>query len=272
MSYGPRVARGAGLGGLERPLRSGRSDTRSRNAPDAELPRVGRGAGTRKCCRIAQRWPRRGTIAFVDARRRRGAARPARHKASHAQLAAGLDMLFRLLGGARRPDWAWFEARARLRQPAAQPGADRGRHRAARATTTSTPGWRRSSGSPKQQTASNGQFRPIGCGSFGKPHSHYPFDQQPLEAQAAIEAALTAWNATADPALVRSRQGGVGVVLRCQRPRCGTRRPRHRPLPRRDHPARRERELRRRIDSRLSTRPLFHASARPLTAERISGR
>jgi hypothetical protein len=44
----------------------------------------------------------------------------------------------------------------------------------------------------RQQTASNGQFPPIGCGSFGKPHNHYPFDQQPLEAQAAIEAARTA--------------------------------------------------------------------------------
>jgi hypothetical protein len=48
----------------------------------------------------------------------------------------------------------------------------------------------------RQQVSSNGLFRPIGSESFGKPHAYLPFDQQPLEAQAAIEAAYTAHVAT----------------------------------------------------------------------------
>jgi glycosyltransferase involved in cell wall biosynthesis len=119
------------------------------------------------------------------------------HKPSHAMLAAGSDMLFRLLGGARRPDWAWFEAvlgydNPRLCQALIEGGMVLARDDYIDAGLE-TLEW-----IAAQQTAANGQFRPIGCGSFGKPHNHYPFDQQPLEAQAAIEAALTAWNATGD--------------------------------------------------------------------------
>lgn len=120
------------------------------------------------------------------------------HKASHDVLVNGADVLFRLLGGARRPDWAWFEAvlgydNPRLSQALIEAGMvlSRGDYIDAGIETLE---W-----IVAQQTAANGQFRPIGCGSFGKPHNHYPFDQQPLEAQAAIEAALTAWNATGDP-------------------------------------------------------------------------
>ena len=50
-----------------------------------------------------------------------------------------------------------------------------------------------------QQIAASGHFRPIGSETFGKPHVHLPFDQQPLEAQAAIEAARAAFAATQDP-------------------------------------------------------------------------
>ena len=49
-----------------------------------------------------------------------------------------------------------------------------------------------------QQIASSGHFRPIGSDSFGVEHAHLPFDQQPLEAQAAIEASCAAFEATGD--------------------------------------------------------------------------
>ncbi len=49
-----------------------------------------------------------------------------------------------------------------------------------------------------QQLASSGHFRPIGSESFGKVHTHLPFDQQPLEAHAAIDAARAAFFATGD--------------------------------------------------------------------------
>ncbi|HEY6815529.1 MAG TPA: glycosyltransferase family 4 protein [Croceibacterium sp.] len=120
------------------------------------------------------------------------------HKPSHDVLANGADVLFRLLGGARRPDWAWFEAvlgydTPRLSQALIEAGMVLSRDDYVNAGLE-TLEW-----IAAQQTAASGQFRPIGCGSFGKTHNHYPFDQQPLEAQAAIEAALTAWTATADP-------------------------------------------------------------------------
>jgi len=50
-----------------------------------------------------------------------------------------------------------------------------------------------------QQTAAEGHFRPIGSETFGKKtHTYLPFDQQPLEAQAAVEAARAAYVATGD--------------------------------------------------------------------------
>jgi hypothetical protein len=48
----------------------------------------------------------------------------------------------------------------------------------------------------QQQTAVGGHFRPIGSQSFGTDHGCRPFDQQPLEAQAAIEASHAAYLAT----------------------------------------------------------------------------
>jgi glycosyltransferase involved in cell wall biosynthesis len=50
------------------------------------------------------------------------------------------------------------------------------------------------------QTASNGVFRPIGSQTFGDQRQHpRAFDQQPLEATAAISACLAAWRADDDP-------------------------------------------------------------------------
>jgi hypothetical protein len=51
----------------------------------------------------------------------------------------------------------------------------------------------------KLQTAERGHFRPIGTETFGADHRHpHPFDQQPLEAWAAVSACLTAARVTGD--------------------------------------------------------------------------
>lgn len=50
------------------------------------------------------------------------------------------------------------------------------------------------------QTSDDGHFRAVGSESFDRPFSPpLPFDQQPLEAWATVDAALTAWQSTCDP-------------------------------------------------------------------------
>jgi glycosyltransferase involved in cell wall biosynthesis len=119
------------------------------------------------------------------------------HAASRQALEQGADTLFRLLGGARRPDWAWFEAvlgydNPRLSQALIEAGMalQRPDYTAAGVETLE---W-----IAAQQIAASGHFRPIGSDSFGREHAHLPFDQQPLEAQAAAEAARSAFEATRD--------------------------------------------------------------------------
>jgi len=119
------------------------------------------------------------------------------HKASLDVLVKGCDVLFRLLDAARRPDWAWFETvlgydNPRLSQALIEGGM------VLENDTYVGAGLESLAWIAEQQTAANGHFRPIGCGSFGKEHNHYPFDQQPLEAQAAIEASCTAFKASGD--------------------------------------------------------------------------
>lgn len=110
-------------------------------------------------------------------------------------VAEGGDFLMRLLGDGRRPDWAWFEAvlgydNPRLPQALIEAGLALGHETWIRAGLE-TLEW-----ICRQQVSARGQFRPIGSESFGKPHGYLPFDQQPLEAQAAIEAACSAWTAS----------------------------------------------------------------------------
>ncbi|MGX7951554.1 glycosyltransferase [Tsuneonella sp. HG249] len=130
-----------------------------------------------------------------------GAAATLRKRAGHPgstrALERGADLLERLLGGARRPDWAWFEAvlgydNPRLPQALIEAGEALGRQQWID-TGLETLAW-----IADRQTATEGHFRPIGSETFGRPHAQLPFDQQPLEAQAAIEAALSAWRVTHD--------------------------------------------------------------------------
>lgn len=121
--------------------------------------------------------------------------RDAGHSASLELVERYGDFLMRLLGDGRRPDWAWFEAvlgydNPRLSQALIEAGVALGREDWIGAGLE-TLQW-----ICTQQVSARGQFRPIGSESFHRPHSYLPFDQQPLEAQAAIEAALSAWRAT----------------------------------------------------------------------------
>jgi glycosyltransferase involved in cell wall biosynthesis len=124
-------------------------------------------------------------------------ARPG-HRASREMLADGGEVLGRLLEGSRRPDWAWFEAvlgydNPRLSQALIEAGLVL-EDRAMTEAGLETLDW-----IAQQQVSAQGHFRPIGSETFGKTHAYLPFDQQPLEAQAAIEAARAAYAATQDP-------------------------------------------------------------------------
>jgi len=119
------------------------------------------------------------------------------HHASRNLLKIGGDALDRLLGGARRPDWIWFEVvlgydNPRLPQALIEAGLALRRPEFVR-SGLETLEW-----IVEQQIATSGHFRPIGSESFGREQAFLPFDQQPLEAQAAVEAARAAYMATGD--------------------------------------------------------------------------
>ena len=93
------------------------------------------------------------------------AAKPGHH-ISLALLARGTHLLERLLGGARRPDWSWFETvlgydNPRLPQALIEAGRTLGREDYL-ATGLETLDW-----IAERQTAASGHFRPIGSESFG---------------------------------------------------------------------------------------------------------
>lgn len=117
------------------------------------------------------------------------------HGASRDVVLRGVDTLIRLLGNGRRPDWAWFEAvlgydNPRLCQALLEAGEVLG-DRLATAAGLETLEWIEA-----QQISAAGNFRPVGSESFSRRHDYLPFDQQPLEAQAAIEAARVAYRVT----------------------------------------------------------------------------
>ena len=107
--------------------------------------------------------------------------------------------LIALLSTVSTNDWVWFEDslsydNARLSQALIATGL-----------STGTPSYQEAGSRSLRwlmdvQTASAGYFRPVGSQSFGglrkKP---LEFDQQPLEAAAAISACLAAWRADGDP-------------------------------------------------------------------------
>ena len=100
-------------------------------------------------------------------------------------------MLNRLLDEVRRPDWAWFETvlgydNPRLSQALIEAGE------VLEDTVLIDHGIGTLEFVCSRQYRADGVFRPIGSDSFGREFDSMPFDQQPLEAQAAIDAARAA--------------------------------------------------------------------------------
>ncbi len=124
------------------------------------------------------------------------------HEVATGLLDRGAETLLNLLHHTRRPDWIWFEPllsydNPRLCQALIEAGMRRNRP-VWTAAGVETLRW-----IADRQTASEGHFRPIGSETFGKPHAQLPFDQQPLEALAAIDAARAAYTATGDASWIR---------------------------------------------------------------------
>lgn len=103
-----------------------------------------------------------------------------------------------LLADARRPEWEWFEIvlaydNARLPEAMMRAGMALGRSDLIE-TGVKALDW-----IVAQQTSPEGRFRAVGTESFGRAYAApLPFDQQPLEAQATVEACAVAYEATQD--------------------------------------------------------------------------
>lgn len=106
------------------------------------------------------------------------------------------NRLFQRWSDAARPDWVWFEDRlgydnARLCEALIVSGHETGKDHYLEAGLDALR-WLMT-----LQTAERGHFRPIGTETFGADHRQpQPFDQQPLEAWAAVSSCLTAARVT----------------------------------------------------------------------------
>jgi hypothetical protein len=120
------------------------------------------------------------------------------HQLAHSILTRFPDEHKALLDTARRPDWVWFEVvlaydNARLPEALIRAGQALGRRDVVE-TGLETLEW-----IIEQQKSPEGRFRAVGSESFGRPYAPpLPFDQQPLEAQATVEACVAAYAATGD--------------------------------------------------------------------------
>lgn len=108
------------------------------------------------------------------------------------------DIHLALLADTRRPEWQWFEIvlaydNARLPQALIAAGRALGRDDLIQCGLA-TLEW-----ICEKQTSPEGRFRAVGTESFNRPYSEpLRFDQQPLEAQATVDACVEAYRATGD--------------------------------------------------------------------------
>jgi Glycosyl transferases group 1 len=120
----------------------------------------------------------------------------ASHDLANLILAEGAERLLTLFRAARTRDWPWFETRlaydnARLCEAMIRAGIRLARIDFIDCGIT-TLGWLMAI-----QTSHAGHFRPIGSDNFGHDFEpNQPFDQQPVEIWAAIDAASAAYSAT----------------------------------------------------------------------------
>lgn len=113
------------------------------------------------------------------------------HREARKMLARTGALLFQLLKASSRPDWTWFETvlgydNPRLPEALLRAGQYSDNEEWI-ATGIDALRWIN-----QMQISEQGYFRPIGSDGFGRAHDFLPFDQQPLEAWAAIDACSTA--------------------------------------------------------------------------------
>jgi hypothetical protein len=135
------------------------------------------------------------------------------HQLSCTMLTRFGEELLSLLEETRRPEWQWFEIvlaydNARLPEALIRAGVALGREDFVRCGIE-TLEWIIS-----KQTSPQGRFRAVGSESFGRPFAEpLPFDQQPLEAQATVEACEAAFEATRDRKWLIEAQKAYGWYL-----------------------------------------------------------
>ena len=120
-------------------------------------------------------------------------------------LAEGASYLAELLARQRSADWVWFESRlgydnARLPQALIEAG-DLLEERAWLTAGLDGARWL-----ARLQTGAGGLFRPVGSNGLGRDREMLPFDQQPLEAQATVDACAAAFAATGDARWIAEAQ------------------------------------------------------------------
>ncbi|MEO8722988.1 MAG: glycosyl transferase family 1, partial [Sphingobium sp.] len=125
-------------------------------------------------------------------------ASDAGHVLAREILSSGIALLLALLERNRKPDWTWFEPvlaydNCRLPEALICAGLCLGHVDAVR-HGIATLEW-----IVQQQISPAGHFRPVGSDSFGREgDAPQPFDQQPVEIWAVIDAASAAMEATGD--------------------------------------------------------------------------
>jgi glycosyltransferase involved in cell wall biosynthesis len=118
-----------------------------------------------------------------------------------------------LLAVARRPEWQWFEIvlaydNARLPEALIRAGMALDRQDLVQCGL-STLGW-----IVDKQTSPEGRFRAVGTESFHRPYADpLQFDQQPLEAQATVDACIAAFDATGDAAWAKEAEKAYAWYL-----------------------------------------------------------
>ena len=116
------------------------------------------------------------------------------------------DEHLQLLADYRRPEWRWFEIvlaydNARLPEALIRAGGALNRPDLIQCGLE-TLDW-----IVGKQTSPEGRFRAVGTETFGQAYKDpLPFDQQPLEAQATIDACAAAFDATRDPRWVEEAE------------------------------------------------------------------
>lgn len=125
------------------------------------------------------------------------------HQQAGDLLDQGGPVLMAMLERTRRPEWVWFEPalaydNPRICEALIEAGLAHQRADWVQAALEALDWLMRC------QTSSRGHFRPVGSETFGKPATVLPFDQQPLEAWAAVDAARTAYFIGEDAKWIRS--------------------------------------------------------------------